>query len=230
MRISWLAAAAATLAFCGSAQATQYVQNGGFESSSYTNSLALFGPNTPATDWSSNGQWIMFCSGSGVRCDNPATYGYLAPPVPLSPQGSNFIGIDGTQGFNGSLSQTISGLQTGEQLTLSFYMATAQECCGGGPTTEQVVATLGGESFTTPTISTPNQGFTPWTLYSTTFTYDGTGDILTFINNGTGVPPYALIDGVSLVGAPGPGPATGAAVVLGVLALAYARRRLGEQA
>ncbi len=32
MRISWLAAAAATLAFCGSAQATQYVQNGGFES------------------------------------------------------------------------------------------------------------------------------------------------------------------------------------------------------
>jgi hypothetical protein len=90
-----------------------------------------------------------------------------------------------------------------------------------------VTATLGGESFTTPTITTPGEGFTPWTLYSTTFTYDGTGNILNFINNGTGVPPYALIDGVSLTGA-APGPVPGAGLAgLGALALAglYARTR-----
>ena len=196
---------ALTLAFgvaAGSASADQYVSNGGFEDSQYSNSIALFGPNTPATNWSSNGQWLMFCSGSGIRCDNSATYGYLAPTVPLSPQGGNFIAIDGTPGFDGILSQTISGLTTGQTLTLSFYMATAQECCAGpdATTTEQVTASLGGENFTTPVITTPGEGFTPWTLYSTTFTFDGTGDILSFVNAGTGVPPYALIDGVSLTG------------------------------
>lgn len=211
----------------GGASATEYVTNGGFEQSQYTNSLALFGTNTPATDWTSTGQWVMFCSGSGVSCDNPSTYGYLVPPVPLSPQGGNFMAIDGTSGFNGSIYQTISGLTAGEMLKLSFYMATAQECCGGGATTETVTATLGDQVYTTPTISTPAAQFTPWTLYSTTFTYDGMGDVLTFVNNGTGVPPYALIDGVSLTTPAVPEPSTWLMMIAGfagIVLLARARR------
>jgi hypothetical protein len=224
------ALAGAAMAVAGpitSASATQFISNGGFEDSSYTDSTPFSGPSVPAKDWSSNGNWVMFCSGSGIRCDDPHTNGSLYPTVPLSPQGGNFIGMDGTSGYDGSLSQTISGLKTGEQLTLSFYMATAQQCCNALVTSDQVIATLGGETFTTPRISTPAGGSTPWTLYSTTFTYDGTGNILTFLNSGTGEPPFALIDGVSLTtAAPGPVPGSGL-LGLAVLALAglYSRMR-----
>lgn len=223
-----LALAGLTMGFAGIASATEYVSNGGFESSMYTNSLALFGPNTPATDWSSDGQWLMFCSGSGIACDNSATYGYLAPPVAPSPQGGNYIAIDGTSGFDGILSQTIGGLKVGESLTLSFYMGTAQECCAGtdSTTTETVVATLGDQSYTTPTITTPGEGTSPWTLYTTTFTYDGVGDVLSFVNNGTGEPPYALIDGVSLTGtiAGTPEPSTWVSIIAGFIGLVFVAR------
>ena len=213
----------------GGASAAEYVTNGGFEQSQYNYSLPLFGINTPATDWTSTGDWVMFCSGSGVRCDNSATYGYLTPTVPLSPQGGNFIAIDGTDGFNGSIYQTISGLTVGETLTLSFYLATAQECCATDPTTETVTVSLGDQSYTPATIDTDGGGTTPWAHYSTTFTYDGVGNILTFINAGTGTPPYALVDGVSLTGVTGAPELSTWAMMLsgfaGVVFVARARRR-----
>ncbi len=224
---AWIALVGAAFA-SSSVMSAELVTNGGFEESQYTNSLALFGTNTPATGWTSTGQWVMFCSGSGIRCDDSQTYGYLAPTVPLSPQGGNFMALDGTSGFDGSIYQSINGLTMGESVTLSFYMATAQECCGGGDTTETVTATLGDQSYTTPTISTPSQGFTPWTLYSTTFTYDGVGNILTFVNAGTGEPPYALIDGVSLTAAGTPEASTWAMFIAGFVGMgvwARSRRR-----
>lgn len=225
-KIAALALAAAALAPMSGASATQYVMNGGFESTTLANSQALFGPNTPATDWSSNGDWILFCSASGAQCDQIAGDGLWPGTAAPSPQGGNFMGIDGTPGFDGVISQTINGLTTGQSLTLSFYMATAQEY-GGGPTTETLTATLGGESFTTPTISTPLATESPWILYSTTFTYDGTGNVLSFVNAGTGTPPYALIDGVSLTGAAGtPEPGVWMLMLAGFGGLgALARRR-----
>jgi hypothetical protein len=60
-------------------------------------------------------------------------------------------------------------------------MAGAQELNGGSPTTTSITATLGSESFTTPVIDTPTQGFSPWNLYSTTFTYAGGGNVLDFV-------------------------------------------------
>jgi hypothetical protein len=207
--------------------AAELVTNGGFESSQYTNSLVLFGVNTPATNWTSTGNWVMFCSGSGIRCDDSKTGGYLTPPVPLSPQGGNFMGLDGTSGFDGSIYQTINGLVVGETLTLSFYMATAQECCATDPTTDTVTVTLGDQSYTTPKISTPGGGTTPWALYTNSFTYDGVGNILTFVNAGEGTPPYALIDGVSLTsgGMPGtPEASTWVMIVAGFAGMAFCAR------
>ena len=52
------------------ALASQYVTNGGFESSSYTSSQVFFGANTPATDWTSGGSWVIFCTAANTRCDD----------------------------------------------------------------------------------------------------------------------------------------------------------------
>ena len=225
MKLSTIMAALALTAMAAapveSASAAQFVTNGYFQQTPNANSFA-FGfnptPQTLANDWTGSGDWVMFCSTSGTRCDNPAVYGYLAGPLPASPGGTNFVGIDGTPGFDGDVYQTINGLTVGKTYTLSFYEATAQECCTyGNTTTDSVTASLGSESFTTPTITTSNDGTTPWMLYSTTFTYTGGGNVLSFMNAGTGVPPYALIDGVSFTGVPEPG--TWAMIVAGFAGL-----------
>jgi hypothetical protein len=97
-------------------------------------------------------------------------------------------------------------LTVGDSYTLSFYMAGAQELNNIGPTTTSITATLGNETFTTPVIDTPSQGFSPWNLYTTTFTYTGGGAILDLVATGGpgGAPPYALLDGVSLTGSGAP--------------------------
>lgn len=208
------------------ALASQYVTNGGFELSSYTSSQVFFGANTPATDWTSGGSWVIFCTAANTRCDDSALYGYLAPPVPLSPQGGNFMAFDGDPSFSAPFTQTISGLTVGASYTLSFYMAGAQECCANSPTTESMTVTLGSETYTTPTINTPADGFSPWMLYSTTFTYSGGGDVLTFLAAGapSGEPPYALLDGVSLTSGGVPELSTWAMIIVGFAGVCFAAR------
>ena len=91
-----------------------------------------------------------------------------------------------------------------------------------------ITATLGSETFSTPTIDTPSQGSSPWELFSTTFTYTGTSNVLTFLANGgpTGAPPYALLDGVSLTSTTGatPEPSTWLMIVAGFAGLGLAAR------
>jgi hypothetical protein len=225
-----LAAAALAVASLTSATATEFVTNGNFQLTPNANSF-FFGfnpsPQTLANDWTGSGDWVGFCSTSGLTCDNPAVGGYLYGPLPASPGGTNFVAIDGTPGFNGDVYQTINGLTSGDKYTLSFYMATGQECCAGGSTTELVTAMLGNQSFNTPTIATAQGGTTPWVRYSFSFTYNGAGDLLSFTNAGTGEPPYALIDGVSLTnGVPEPGTlALFGGGFLGLLGFGVYRRR-----
>src|ERR1700722_10366754 len=231
------------LAFgAGGASAAQFVTNGGFESSASSTSTVFFGPATPATNWASNGQFVLYCTAAaGTTCDSPPIGGDgLAGPgngnnngLTSSPQGGAYMGFDSDPNFHGDFTQTIAGLTVGATYTLSFYMAGAQEVNAEGPTTTSFTATLGDETFTTPVITTPDQGFTPWQLFSTTFTYGGGGDILNFVATGGpgGAPPYALLDGVSLVGAggtPTPEPSTWVMIVAGFAGLglvARARRK-----
>jgi hypothetical protein len=138
------------------------------------------------------------------------------------------MGFDSDPQFHGDFTQTIAGLTVGTTYTLSFYMAGAQEVNGGEPTTTSITATLGTESFTTPVIDTPTQGFSPWNLYSTTFTYAGGGNVLDFVATGGpgGEPPYALLDGVSLTSTTGATPeaSTWVMIVAGFAGLSLAAR------
>jgi hypothetical protein len=222
----------------GAAFATEFVTNGGFEASDSTTSTAFFGSATPATDWSSNGQFVLYCTAAaGTTCDSPPIGGDgLAGPgngnpngLTSSPQGGAYMGFDSDPAFHGDFTQTIAGLTAGASYTLSFYMAGAQEVFqGGSPTTTSITATLGTETFSTPVINTPGQGFSPWQLYSTTFTYTGGGNVLDLIATGGpgGEPPYALLDGVSLTSMTGgtPEPSTWVMIVAGFAGLSLAAR------
>jgi len=82
--------------------------------------------------------------GCATCADGPvylSTYGpFPNPPIP-----GNYVEADGNPDFEGSFSQTITGLTPGETYTLSFYQAGGQQMgfANGLPTTEQWVVSLG---------------------------------------------------------------------------------------
>jgi hypothetical protein len=118
-----------------------------------------------------------------------------------SPDGGDFFGA--AAGFgNAPLSQGITGLQVGQQYTLSFYWAGAQATSGFGPTLQSWQVSLGSDTVDTPTANNASQGFTGWMLFSNAFTATSSTETLSFLANGSpaGVGPFPLLDGVSLTG------------------------------
>ncbi|ARN80202.1 hypothetical protein [Methylocystis bryophila] len=239
MRISWLAIAAATLAFGGSAHATEFITNGDF--SQLTAGLGQLGYNTNATGWSvpdpNTGGSYAFVFNNGatsvVGQSGPVSLwtqsnGGSSTWNGASVSGHNFVAMDGVLNV-GALTQNISGLTVGNQYTLTFDYAFGQQFGYTGDTTNQWNFSLGGSSASTPNYSVASQGFSGWQTESYTFTATSTSELLSFIAQGgpsPGEPPFALLTDVSLTSsAPGPGPATGPLAVLGLLGLGYARLR-----
>ncbi len=149
--------------------------------------------------------------------------------VGVSPSGGNYVAIDG--GFDvGALNQQISGLTVGQDYTLSFSWAVAQQSGFEAPAglTEKLVVTLGGQTIETPTISYVNHGFKGWFSQTMTFKADSASPILSFLSVGTptGQPPFALLDGVSLQAVPEPSSCLIGALTLSSLMLR--RRRSAE--
>jgi hypothetical protein len=230
--------ACAALGVGGAAAGPNLVLNGGFEMSSNTQSTLLSSGTTSVTDWTSNGIFVLYCTAAaGTTCDEGSILGAFALQGPAngnnnglasSPQGGAYMAFDSDPGFHGTFTQTITGLSVGQKYALSFYMAGTQDVSRDSATTESITATLGAESYTTSTINTPAAGFSPWQHYSTTFTYTGGGNILSFLATGgpSGQPPYALLDGVSLTAVTGgvPEPTTWAMIVAGFVGLSFAAR------
>ena len=158
---------------------------------------------------------------------------YLAASYPgPSPDGGNFVALDGDPNVNGYLTQTINGLAAGTNYVLSFYWAATQMESSSGPTTEQLQASLGNQTQSTSVVSVASGGFQGW--YTQTFTFSATtaSEVLSFLSVGTpaGNPPLALLDGVSLVAAPEPATWALFAVGLGGIAVMAHRRRRGGAA
>jgi hypothetical protein len=209
MRISWLAVAAATLAFCGTANATVVLSDN-------------FASSTPVLNWPGDS---TFQSVSPVgNSPNPASVdlvgasnGFANLVVGLAP-GAHAVDLDGSTGSGntplaGDL-QSVQSLAEGNY-TVQFELAGNLRSAPS----ETTVVSIGSTSITLPAVSNTQ----PYTLYNLTFT--GVSGHLSFEDLGPSDQIGNLLANV-IVYAPGPVPGTGLAG-LAALALAglYTRAR-----
>ena len=230
-----LAAAAAMGAL--PAQAVNLVVNGGFEAT--TNGKGQLGFNTNATGWTNvNGYTFLFTPGTADTSGAAGQFGPLslwgpgngsANGLAVSPTGGNFIASDGA--FQTTpIQQLIVGLVVGQKYDLGFDWGAAQQFTFTGATTDQWRVSLGNETYSTAVINNVSHGFSGWRHQVFSFTATGASEVLSFLAIGTpaGVPPFALLDGVTLAAAV-PEPSTWALMLGGVAVVGFiARRRRGD--
>ncbi len=198
MNIKLLALAAVLGSTAGTAN---LVQNGGFESTTITTT------GDPAA-----GQVANWNIGFGVNLWFPNTVDVLPNASALwgpndgsanglpgaSPAGGNFIEQDAnflTTAFN----QTITGLTPGAHYKLGFWWAAAQWYYASSvPTTNQWFASLGTQTHSTAIVNVPYAGFHAWQHENFYYTATSASTALTFISLGSGDPPAALLDGVTI--------------------------------
>lgn len=241
--------ALATLARANTSYDVNYVLNGSF--SLTTNGTGQLTYNTVATDWTNDnynagtdGYNFLFASGTADTTGATGADGHLklwgpndgsANGLPAaSPDGGNYIGADGVY-EQGAITQQIVDLTLGDQYTVGFWWAGAQQDGFSGATTEWWSVTLGDQTQQTAIVSDPNHGFTGWEYVSFNFIADASdtvNPVLSFLAGGTpaGEPPFALLDGVNLYQTPEPG--TYALIGLGLVAIPVAgklRRRMARR-
>jgi hypothetical protein len=204
------------------------VVNGGFETTSggpvspdLTPGSGQLGYNITATGWTTPtpsaitapySYDFLFASGTADTTGAAGQYGTLTLYGPgnghanglpaTSPTGGNYLGLDADVAYDAPVQQTVTGLTVGQTYALSFWWAGAQQTTFGGPTTDTLMATLGGVTQTTPTINVANQGYSPWTLVTFDYTATSASEVLSFLATGTPLtpnePPFVLLDGVDL--------------------------------
>lgn len=225
---------------CGAANATplNLVVNGGFET--LTKGAGQIDAITSATGWTSTGYNFVFASGTADTVGATGTYGNIklwgpgsgsANGLTNSPAGGNFLAADGAYQTQ-AVKQTISGLVVGQKYDLSFYWAGAQQAGYNGINSEQWIVSLGNQTISTALVQNASHGFTGWMQEKFTYTATSTTEVLSFLAFGTptGVPPFSLLDGVSLT-AQVPEPSTVALFVAGLALVGGAsrlRRRNGK--
>ena len=192
------------------------VLNGDFETT--THGGGQLGYNTTAAFWNTSGYNFLFTPGTGDTNGVTGTYGNLklwgpndgsANGLPAtSPTGGNYVAADGAYQV-GAITQTVSNLFVGSTYSLSFYWAGAQQEGFTGPTTEAWQVSLGSQTFTTATNNNASHGFTGWVQQTFNFTATATNEVLSFLAKGTpsGVPPFSVLDGVSMTQVSSPTPA-----------------------
>ena len=227
--IQTAAAAALGIALSADASAaspTDFVQNGSFESSTLQTSTQLansYNNLTAVTGWTSADASSNYSStlnyyiikGQGVVGDAigiKTTYGpdsIWQLPVNADPNGGNFMLLDADPWFNGTLQQTLTGLDPSTKYRVTFSWAAVQLSSKSGATTEQLQVSLGNQTQSTVILNNASGGSTPWTTTFMDFTPGSASSVLSFLAVGTpnGAPPAILLDGVSVMAAPVPEPA-----------------------
>ncbi len=223
------------------AQAANLVMNGTFEST--TNGSGQLAGNTNVTGWTvpapPNSYSFLFTPGSADTTGvNGSQYGNLKLWGPndgstnglpaTSPDGGNYIAVDSafqveTGSGATSISQTLNGLTPGQGYNVSFYDAAAQQSGFNGATFDQWQVSLGSQTLNSTAFNIPNHGFSGWTPESLRFTATNSSEVLNFLATGGpgGLPPFVLLDGVSVAPVPEPSFIAGVSAIM-VLGLSAA--------
>ena len=208
----------------GAIQAGDLITNGGFETTTNGPGLQFESsqsgsPYTSAVGWTSTNNSgdaynFIFAPGTADTTGAAGEYGGVSlwgtnngglNMIPASsPDGGNFVAADGYF-QNGAISQTVNGLTAGNSYTLSFYWAASQQNPFDGDTQQYWQVSFGSQTQNTPTFDLPSHGFSGWMLQTMTFQADGPSDVLSFLAVGNlPVPPFLLLDGVSMQSVPEP--------------------------
>lgn len=230
-------AAMALITLALPARATTSFANGSFQSvgsasASFSIDYAPDAPNNVLADWTAtpSGNQILDClvfAGATTNLCGTHAFGggfsFWVNPGP-SPDGGNYVAIDGDEGYSTPLVQSISGLVIGQEYAVSFYQAAAQQNGFTGPTTEQWEVELGSQSEFSTLMTDLSHEDVGWMSQTLTFTATAATEALSFIAVGTpnGLPPFVLLDGVSFTAVPEP--ATVALLGIGLIGVSIAGR------
>jgi hypothetical protein len=218
--------------------------NGDFSSNAGNGQL---GYTTSATGWSVPSTNYAFLFGpasgtaSGTTADNGGAVGQygglqlwgpgtgVANGLTTSPAGGWFVAMDGA--FQpGAVSQQVTGLTAGTQYNVGFWWAAGQQYTFGPPGTyDSWQVSLGSQTLSTATVNVPYQGFSGWMYSTLTFTATASSEALSFLAvggpNAPSLPPFALLDGVTMNAVPEPSSLVVSAIgTVGFLAFALRRR------
>lgn len=237
-----------TLTFALTSAQANLIVNGGFEDT-LNPAPSGIGPSDPSqslTGWTVTANYsYIFSPGTAdttgaynvpgdefFKLWGPGT-GVANGLVPASPEGGNFLALDGDSQFREPATQMINGLTPGKTATLSFWWAAGQQFGFDGPTTEQVQVSLGGQTFFTEIVDNPNHGFQPWRQVSFDFIPTSSSELLSFLAIGTpnSLPPFILLDGISLEQASEvPEPSSWPMIIAGGAVIAWLGRRRSKSA
>jgi hypothetical protein len=234
---SWVVAGLAAVclsALAVSAQAVQFVVNGGF--------LGPAGPIGPGfggqvTGWSDGGGYNFVYTPGTIDQSSGAPNGVWmwssanggTGTLGAIPGGGNILAADGDY-ITEPVTQNITGLKVGGSYTLTFNWATSQQSGFYGDTLQNWTACLGAQCNATATLTNPSQSISAWMAQTFTYTATSTSEVLSFLAHGNlPVPPFPLLTNVSLTGPAGATPVPAAlplfATGLGFLGAVARRRR-----
>jgi len=232
-RLPSVVVASAALATLAVPAHANLVSNGSFETTTSYGQM-IGGSYATVADWSTTGYNFIFNPANNTATTTGSVngqYGGLSlwTPIQPSPDGGNYIGADGAFQI-GAITQSITGLTIGQSYALSFYWGAAQQSGYTGATTDKWTVQLGNESFSTSVLDDASHAFSGWKQQTFTYIATQTTETLSFLATGTpsGVPPFALLDGVTLNQVPEPSSlALQALGLLGLAAIWIRRKNVG---
>ena len=190
--------------------AANLVINGSFETNGGNGQIGF---NTTAANWSipggsGAGYTFIYAPGTADTTGANGIFGFLSLWGPgngsnnglpaSSPDGGYFIAQDSAF-RNAAIEQTINGLTPGASYTVGFWWGAAQQSGFFGSNSSQWQVSLGSQTQSTALVTIPSQGFSGWMYQTFTYTATNSSEVLSFFANGSPqVPPFALLDGVSL--------------------------------